>query len=402
MGINQIEQTVINLLANELFHAGRKIPKEIDWNEVYQECKKQTVTLHCWKQVKQNSWILGSIYKEWERFAIGVAYSNLRVAWEHNNLDLMMRKEGIPCIILKGCASSFWYPDPLDRCLGDVDFIVPESERERAGQVLIKNGYQPGAVKNFYHIVYQKASSHLELHLEVPGIPYGKQGEYTRTYLKDIIEQKKEISFENGVICVPSIFHHGLILLLHTCHHLLGEGIGLRHLCDWAVFVSSINSPKFQTIFEEKLKNIGLWRFAQILTWTAERWLGCPHMAWSGEPDAKLADELIGEIFESGNFGQKQMGRAYEGYLISSRGKNGVGQISMLRQVIISMNELVSLHWPDAKKMPFIFPVGWIIFGIRYLFRIARGRNTPFQPVNLVQNAARRKKLYKKFHLFEI
>ena len=47
------------------------------------------------------------------------------------------------------------------------------------------------------------------------------------------MEKAEEVLFEGEKIRIPAPFHHGLILLLHTVHHMLGEGIGLRHLCDW-------------------------------------------------------------------------------------------------------------------------------------------------------------------------
>ena len=55
---------------------------------------------------------------------------------------------------------------------------------------------------------------------------------------------------------MPSHFHHGLNLLLHTNQHLLGEGLGLRHLCDWAVFAAGFSDEEFRELFEEKLKAV--------------------------------------------------------------------------------------------------------------------------------------------------
>lgn len=55
-----------------------------------------------------------------------------------------------------------------------------------------------------------------------------------------------KVTDEDGNMVCPSDFHHGLILLLHTSHNMLGERIGLCHLCDWTVFVNSFTKDKFK------------------------------------------------------------------------------------------------------------------------------------------------------------
>lgn len=402
MKLNPVYQTVLDLLANEIFHGEREFLNGIDWKEVYQECLKQTVTLHGLKAAKSAAVLPADVAQEWEKAAVSAAYHNFRVAWEHNHLDEIMRSEKIPYVVLKGGASAIYYSRAEDRILGDVDFLVRRSDLEHAGKALEQDGFVPWKENHICHIVYQKEQAHLEMHFEPAGVPHGRSGEKVREYLADIMEQSQEISYENGKICVPSVFHHGLILLLHTSHHLLGEGIGLRHLCDWAVFSSGFSEVEFRETFEEKLKEVGLWKFACIMTQTAQRWLGCPYQSWAGAPNETLTDALICEIFAGGNFGRKQEDKFYETYLISSRGKDGVGRTTMLRQFFISLNDMVSTHWAAAKRIPILFPAGWLFFGCRYFWRIVRGKRPPFRPKKIIQNAAERKSLYKEFELFEM
>lgn len=46
-------------------------------------------------------------------------------------------------------------------------------------------------------------------------------------------------------------------MLLHVAGHLINTGIGLRHLCDWAVFVAKFSDEGFCEMFEDKLKAVG-------------------------------------------------------------------------------------------------------------------------------------------------
>ena len=53
----------------------------------------------------------------------------------------LLRESGIPAAILKGCAAAIYYPRPELRAMGDIDFLVRESDYKRAEQLLSQNEY---------------------------------------------------------------------------------------------------------------------------------------------------------------------------------------------------------------------------------------------------------------------
>jgi hypothetical protein len=184
---------------------------------------------------------------------------------------------------------------------------------------------------------------------------------------------------------------------------LTGEGVGLRHLCDWAVFANHLSNDEFREIFEEKLKAVGLWRFAQLLTQLSSKYLGMPEKEWAMDNvDDELLNAMIHDIFDGGNFGKKDNQRINESYLISSRGKHGVNNTSMFRQLIISLNEATYVHIPLIKKFKFLLPFGWIYMLLRQLIFIACGKRNKVDVSKMISGANERKKIYKQFNLFEI
>lgn len=405
----KVEIAVLKLTGNALFGAGFEIPSNIDWEAVYEECKKQTVTILGFYGADQAVGVDPEVKKRWEKDVAAVAFQNYIVTFSHQNLHQMMDTAGIPYVVLKGCASAAYYPRPMERLMGDVDFLVSKSDLERAGKVLEDNGFRPWEEEHICHVVYRNETEHLEMHFEPAGVPYGKAGDICREYFKDVYEQSRLIDYEGGYLRIPSAFHHGMVLLLHTCHHMLGEGIGLRHLCDWAVFEASFSEAEFRNIFEKKLKRIGLWKFACILTRTAEKYLGCPKQRWaedlgvfqSTEEVDELSREVICDIFIGGNFGKKQEGRVYETYLISSRGKDGVGKRNMFFQAVKSINEMVYTHWAIAKRVKILLPAGWVYYCSRYLIQIAMGKRDPIHLKKLGERARERRSVYEKFGLYE-
>ena len=403
------EAVVLKLTGNALFDAGFTIPRDVDWQAVCEECNKQTVTVLGFCGAKQAEGLEPDVRNRWEKDVAAIAFQNYRVTFSHQKLHQMMEEAGIPYVILKGCASAAYYPRPMERLMGDVDFLVRKSDLERAGKILEENGFRPWEEEHICHVVYRNETEHLEMHFEPAGVPYGKAGEICREYFRDIYEQSQLTDYEGGQLRLPSAFHHGLILLLHTSHHMLGEGIGLRHLCDWAVFAASFSEEEFRSIFEEKLKRIGLWRFACILTRTAEKYLECPKRAWSEERGVfrnkaevdELARAVIRDVFTGGNFGRKQEGRVYETYLISSRGKDGVGRRNMFQQAVRSVNEMVCTNWPLTKRVKILLPAGWAYYCTRYLIRIATGKRAPLHLRELGERARERRNVYGKFGLYE-
>lgn len=396
--LSETEETIINILANALFHANRAMPENVNWQAVYKESIFQAVTPLVFID---NVSVPPEIQKRNERHNYAILGHNIFIEQEHIQLDVMLRTANISYVILKGCASSHYYPNPILRTMGDVDFWVSQADFQRAGQVLKENGYSSWDENHICHEVYRKGKSHLEMHFEPAGIPYGHVGALVREYLQDTIEKASVHQTEYGSYMLPSDFHHGLIILLHTSHHLTGEGVGLRHLCDWAVFVASLSNEEFCQLFEEKLKNIGMWYFAQVLTGVAIRYLGCPNREWIGNPEPELVDAIMMDIFRGGNFGHKDIKRGQETLLISSRGKEGVGNKTLLQQLIISMNEIVYMKWPVSKKCFLLLPFGWCFYGGRYVLRSILGKRPKIHVKSVKKGAEERRDIYRQLKIFE-
>lgn len=399
------EQAVLALSGKSLFQIEQRMPaRDADWQGIYEECCQQAVPSLAWKSVNKEV-LPTELADRWKDTVVAQAYHSLQVTWQHLQVHELMEKAGIPYVILKGCASAAYYLAPLERTMGDVDFLVRPQDFERAGKVLEAEGFVPWEEEHICHVVYRKERAHLEMHFEPAGVPHGRPGELVREYLKDIMEKGREIELEGGKLCIPSPFHHGLVLLLHTSHHLVGEGIGLRHLCDWAVFAASLSDQEFRALFEEKLKAIGMWRFAQLLTQVCIRYLGMPERRWpgkAGKEDRELTQALIRDVFAGGNFGTKDKKRWHESYLISTRGKDGVKEMSLVRQFFLSMNEIVYTHIPAARRWPVIIPFGWLIYGCRYMIRMLKGQRPRPQVSAMMEGAAQRKAVYSRLKLFEV
>jgi len=189
-------------------------------------------------------------------------------------------------------------------------------------------------------------------------------------------------------------------MLLHCAIHLTNSGIGLRQLCDWAVFVSTFTEEEFQDIFEDKLKQAGLWQFAKILSQLGETYLHCPRKKCFGTSNDILLAAMMSDIFVSGNFGHKDMSRADEGKLITNSSKGTVDDVSLAKQLVQSVNDIVCTHWSIAKKYKVLLPIGAVVFGGRYAVRMLIGKRRSIQPKQMIINAKARREIYKELQLY--
>ena len=364
------QEKLLSILADRLFNC------ETDYcvsDEIKEEARLQAVNL-----LLDNSdyMILGQ---------------NVRV--DHAHAELTQTLSAIPFVTIKGYASAFYYPEPVLRTMGDVDFYVEPAFYKKAKDALLENGYNLMEEEHERHESFRKGKVLFELHSEIKGIPNGKDGIKTtskeaeakvRSYLSDIIETSVTVPTQHGDIIIPDAFHHGLVMLLHVAGHIMnGEGIGLRHLCDWAVYVDKVDVSTFSDQFQD----MGLWTFACQLTAVCSKYLGLSDQEWVGKQDQVFLADFMDDILSAGNFGRKDSGR-YAGLNLST----GEPRVSSLAQMTMKRYKIVQDH-------KILLPGAMVVHGCVYFFERITGQKKWVTLKNL-SDGENRNKLYKEFKLF--
>ena len=405
------QRTVFGLVGQTLFGVPYQPEQGVDWMAVYRESESQAVRLQVFARHHLLPDLPEDIREDIRRYMSGFMLRNARVHSEHTVVHDLLSQAGIEYTVLKGAASAFYYPDPLTRAMGDVDLYVDESDVSRTMALFRAEGYEveayTGDVRQ-YHLTIRKGRRHIELHYRIPGIPEGEVGEQIRTYLADL---RESATLQKGKLSTcrhPSPFHHGLIMLMHLQRHLVFEGIGLRHLCDWAVFVHRYTPEQFEELFRERLSAIGLWRFARLLSLAATLYIGLPEQPWmrEDEEDEALACALMQDIVGGGNFGRKDRQRAYEAKFLSKSGekdRKSDRKHSRITEAIRSVDRDSRERWPIMKRVPLLLPFGWIYATFRYLRnnRIRRKKGRQIDLAQAYKNSERRQELYQALRLYE-
>ncbi len=394
---SKIEQILLDLLSNSMFGSNREICCDaVKWPLVWREAYMQAVSLLAFSGEAPENCGEPLLQKIREKLKDDVR-SVIHVNKQHIRLHSILTKAGIPYVILKGAASAAYYKDPLLRAMGDVDFLVSEADIEKACKVLEENGLTRNPKEHEKHIVYYDDEGNFEMHIVPAGVPKGETGEKVKLLFKDILADARMHNTAFGTICMPSDFHHGLVILLHTCCHLTSEGIGLRQLCDWAAFVSTFSDKAFCDLFQEKLKSVGLWKFAKILTSACVECFGIAMPQWAENTDGDVVNGIIADIFKSGNLGQKNADSVKESLLVTTE----KSKKAVIKHFVSSINEIVYFYWQFTKKFKIFLPLGWLFVGTRYLFNVLRGKRSKIDIKKLKSGTAARTSLYEKIELFK-
>ena len=405
--MNEIKTSLLKTVGYQLF-GGERPRISADIFAVLEEAKAQTVFTGVFPffraELQQSG--QGGFVAAQEIF-FGNVIKNTNNFMEHDELNKLMTKNDIPYCTLKGLASAYYYPDPSLREMGDVDYLVQETDFEKAKQAALNAGFaiDHGDEPDSIHIAFKREPMSIwEQHRTINGIPNSEVGENIQSEIDRTIKTSEQITLD-GVICrIPDAFHHGLIMLLHVASHMTSEGIGLRHLCDWAVFANRLGNDGFDELFEEKLTRFGLWKFAQILTLVSEKYLGIAHMEWAQNPEVtdEHLEAVMEDIMNGGNFGKKDLNRYREIKYISNRGERTVDNKNVVDQVFGTLNQKTCSDYPWIKKHKVFLPIGWAAEGGRYLALLITGKRKSKGTSAMLREAAKRKEIYSKMELFRI
>lgn len=386
MPLTNEQNTLLSLISSALFSTEVEILSK-DWQSIYREAYTQAVLPLAFSVAKP--YMPENQLEKWKKASNHTMASNMNISYEHTELNDLMLTNGIPYVILKGVASSSYYPNPIIRTFGDVDFFIYNKDWKKVEKALKKIGFRAKKDNGDIHIGYYRGKSTWEMHYSINGIPGGNVGNVIRDYLSDIIKTAVDYDEGNGMIRIPDTFHHGLVLLLHTASHLTSEGIGLRHLCDWAVFEASLSNEVFRELFESKLQACGLWRFAQLLTLVSIRYLHAPERIWAGEAEESLLEEIIVDILSGGNFGHKDIDRYRQIKYISNRGEYTVDDKNVIRQVWNNINKKSKIKSKSKIKV------------ICDYFKLVLKGERKLDNIATITKAKKRKNLYQEFRLFK-
>lgn len=244
-----------------------------------------------------------NLYLQLAAQTLQIEQANDRLNRMVGRLNSLYAASGLHPVLLKGQGMAFYYRNPRHRQCGDIDIYLGEEGQTVANSVLLEAGAVSASEESDKHASYEWDGVQIENHRLVSrmGNPLANHRfmRLVREWYPDGAEHIIDMP-------TPPPTFNALYIFLHAFEHFLGGGIGLRQLCDWSCFfyrrAADIDIPRLR----RDLHRLGLYRAACAFGYVAVSYLGLKpeYFPFDTSSSRHLGEELIKEIFATGNFGK--------------------------------------------------------------------------------------------------
>lgn len=248
-------------------------------------------------------------------------------------------KEGIRMMVMKGQAMGTYYPEPKHRSPGDIDcYLFDDYAR---GNELARS-FADSVDEGWYkHSQIFFGGQMLENHQY---FVHTREGKSSKELNQVLVDQLKGDSSEFGLLSttkalLPPPMFNALFLTYHAMTHFLEEGLKLKQILDWAMFLKRDADKVDWTEFYRQSDKFHLRRFADVMTDIAVRYLGV-NVSVIVNVDKELTERVLHSTFYDDDyvFSSGQGGWANRWHIVRNLWKyrwkyHKVYQHSILRQL---------------------------------------------------------------------
>ena len=402
------QMALLMLIRSAIWGSPEALP-DADWDVVEKYAQEQGVLwIACLgaKALKQSNCSLQTIPKErmknWRSALYTGTFYNDQINSVQTRLIQWLAENKIRAAILKGTSCSRCYPFPEARPLGDIDVLVDRECVTTVGEYLESRGYTKSQHEHGFHVGYYGTEATVEVHYAGTNIPDSTGGRAVAEEMRHFLEDTQMACIGKMTFPVLSDAHQALMLLLHMERHMVDSGIGLRQLCDWAMFVNSTAGIGWKDNILELLKRCGMLVYAKVLTKTCVIFLGldAAKVEWCLDADDELAQAMMEDVLRGGSMGTADTEGM--GSLFTDRVHMGDGRQTRLTGLLGRLTRLAYQHFPYTQRYKILLPVFWIYIPMRYIVRSLVGLRPKKRILAVYREADQRQRLYKALQLYEI
>ncbi len=200
--------------------------------------------------------------------------------------------EHIRMMVFKGQANAAMYPIPEHRATGDIDCWL-FGDAEKADRLLVEKNVK--VQNNWYrHSKFVLKGETIENHRVMSHTRGSKKKKLMEEELRTMISSCDLQSIPGcGMALMPTAQFNACFLTYHGLHHFLTEGLRMKQILDWAVFLNSEQDNVDWPAFNDFCKRYKLDRFAALMNYIASSFLGVKLANTEILVDDKYAQKVI-------------------------------------------------------------------------------------------------------------
>jgi len=293
--------------------------KQKDWQEIYKYVKQQGVLAIAWDAIARLA-KEGKLTPEQlpnQALKLQWALSAERIRNRYNKQRQLADKlaeafaeDGINTNVLKGFAISGYYPIPEYRECGDLDCFLSTTQED--GEFVCR--YDDGneiAVKigakveiGFYkhsHIKYKGLI--VENHAFCTAIRGSRDRKALERHLQHLLATRPSTPIDGTHLLRPCADFNALFLAAHSFGHFLTEGVKLRHILDWALFLNAEQENIDWKSFYEWCNRMHYTKFVDTLTAISTEYFGLEVKNTLIHTQSDLRDKVLEDVL----FGERSI-----------------------------------------------------------------------------------------------
>jgi len=283
------------------------------WRALFRLAEKQTVTGLVYDAVLTLPPALqpdGDLLRTAHLHTIRTAQSHQLLNTTLTQLVQRLQAEGFRPVLLKGQGVALNYPHPLRRSCGDIDLYVGEPDYPRVCRLLHQwNMLGEDAIESIQHLHFNYHGVSLEIH-RIAGVLFNsRRNRLFRQWSDDLLQGDtcRTVCIDQAEILLPPVRFDAFFIFYHTYKHFLTGGVGLRQLCDWALYLHAFSRQIDRPALLQDLNRFHLLRPWQIMGQIAVRHLGLPQEEFpfflSDGKTQRRAEAMMEPVLQNGNFG---------------------------------------------------------------------------------------------------
>lgn len=297
--ISQSQSVLLEAIKASLFNIEPNYHPGVNWNEVVEEAKAQTVM-----------GLISPVVPIQDETSAQCKAFYMRIMFEQDCLIKCLNSAQIPCVILKGSAAAIYYPKPYLRTMGDIDVLVPRERFIESLEVLELCGYvydhgkeADGRIsEDTRELAYKKNGIIVEIHQR-----FSTSGVDVDDILEESLKSSEYVELNGYRFPILPSLVNGLVLIGHINQHLKRNVLGLRQIIDWEMYLHYVSENEDWNLqFIPLVKEKGLLTLAAYVTRLCNKYLGLTDEVCFGiDVDETLVDELLNIVLTDGNFGRR-------------------------------------------------------------------------------------------------
>ena len=298
-----------------------------------------------------------------------------------------LRAEGLAPVVVKGIVCRALYPQPELRPSSDEDLYLTAAEMPCFHAVLLRAGFVLTEPERDYRSAHEARYVHPDTGLVVEGHWALFPTEYAvyaalNVQLPDLMQRAQDWESGGVTLRVPDVCDHLIFLLLHAFKHFISSGVGVRQLCDIALWMRRFGAQIDWQRVRAALRATHSEGFAAAVIDAGVHWFGLERAAAHIPPDwetlesaALLADALSGGVYGSAD-STRRHSCTITIHAADRAHRGGTGRASLCA-ALFPGREVMAGWYPYVARCPALLPAAWAQRIWRYLR--TRGKHTGAQ-----------------------